>query len=41
MLCHSLALVAMNASFIIWAIYEVKHVKLKVNGGGNERALPS
>jgi len=40
MLCHSLALVAMNASFIIRAIYEVKQVKLKVNGGGNERALP-
>lgn len=33
MLCHSLSLVAMNASFIIWAIYEVKQVKLKVNGG--------
>ena len=24
MLCHSLALVAMNASFIIWIIYEVE-----------------
>ena len=27
MLCHSLALVAMNASFIILVIYEIKQVK--------------
>jgi hypothetical protein len=40
MLCHSLALVAMSASFIIWAIYEVKQVKLKVNGGGAENIFP-
>ena len=40
MLCHSLALVAMNASFIIRVIYQVKQVKLKVNGGGGERVFP-
>lgn len=39
MLCHSLALVAMNASFIILGNVEVKQVKLKVNGGGAERAF--
>jgi|UPI0003808297 hypothetical protein len=27
MLCHSLALVAMNTSFIILVIYEIKQVK--------------